>query len=107
METRRQIQSAPYGKQDRLFMKANRTRPRKSVIAPAAQADPREVRHKLAVFIRGIPESTHRNFKAACAARGICMRDVHLSLMRRFSTAVRRGLNSISINKMTDEDMDV
>lgn len=88
-------------------MKSNRTRPRVSKIVPAPQADPSAVRHKKALFLRGVPESTMRAFKSACASRGMTMRDAHISLMRRFSVAVKRGLNSISINKMTDEDTDI
>ncbi len=54
-----------------------------SLISPVP-ADKTKPHHQVVLLIEGVPESTKCAFKAACAQRGKCMRDVVLEFMRDF-----------------------
>lgn len=54
-----------------------------SIISPTP-VDKLKPQHKQVLFLQGIPESTKCAFKAACAQRGKCMRDVFIEFMREF-----------------------
>ncbi len=81
--------------------KRKRTRPRVSEIAPLAAGKPPKFGGQL--LVRGIPESTHRIFKAACVNRDVTMRDAFIIIMRRFAAAVEKGQDTIRIDRLKKE----
>lgn len=54
-------------------------------------ADRTRPHHRGALFMEGIPESTKSAFKAACATKGVTMRDAIITLMRDFVRRVSEG----------------
>lgn len=53
----------------------------RSKISVVAQDEPS---HKGVLFVKGIPRTTKNAFKAACASKGITMRDALIQLMRKY-----------------------
>lgn len=68
----------------------------KSEIAQSP-ANRKESRYSGVLFLRDVPKTTKVLYKSACSERNRSMRDVTISLMRKFSAAVRNGKSTINI----------
>lgn len=82
------------------------SRPKNSFIAPVRK-DPEERKHRAAILLKDIPESTRRKFKSACSDHGVTMRDALIILARRFTTAVKSDIDWISIDRMKPAEADL
>ena len=51
-------------------------------------ADRTQPHHTATLFLQGVPETTKAAFKAACAKKGITMRDAMIKLMRGYVAQV-------------------
>lgn len=81
----------------------NKTRPRVSQVPAGPPGDPKFGGN---IFLRDVPQTTHRAFKIACATKTVTMRDAHIILLRRFSVAVAKGQNTIRIDEMKPTEAD-
>lgn len=61
--------------------------------------------HKGTMLLQGVPATTKAAFKAACAARGISMRDAFILFMRRFAKTRQLGIDPNS--KISAVEMDI
>lgn len=80
-----------------------KTRPRVSQVPAGPPGDPHFGGN---IFLRDVPQTTHRAFKIACADKVVTMRDAHIILIRRFAMAVARGENTIRIDRMKPDEAD-